>query len=386
MRNVPPEDVGLDPERLARLTAAVERDVAAERYDGAAVLVARRGAVALHEAVGFADRATGRRARVDDVFHLFSITKTLTAVSVLSRIERGQLALTTPVADVIPEFGNRGKQRINVFHLLTHTSGLPATPPPLPPDLFGSLEATVAAVCLQGVENRPGTVVYYSPLTAHAILAEMVRRVDGGRRRFRDILAEEIFGPLALTDTWLGARADLAARRVPIVMRDRRPGLFPPELMEGFNVVVTEEAELPAAGGLATATDIGRFAEALRRGGELDGARVLGPTILQLATTNQTGLRPNLLWNYAREMRGWDDFPAYIGLTFWLRGEGVFTAPFGTLASPGTFGHLGAGTTMYWVDPARELVFVCLTAGAMEESYSLERFQRLSDLVHAAVV
>lgn len=106
---------------------------------------------------------------------------------------------------------------------------------------------------------------------------------------------------------------------------------------------------------------------------------------MHIATTNQTGLRPNLLWNYAREMRGWDDFPAYIGLTFWLRGEGVFTAPFGTLASPGTFGHLGAGTTMFWVDPVRELTFVCLTAGAIEESSSMERFQRLSDLVHAAV-
>ena len=386
MPNASPAELGLDPERLARLTAAIDADVRHERYDGAAILVARRGVVALHEAIGFADRAAGRRARVDDVFHLFSITKTFTAVAVLSRIERGQLALTTPVADVIPEFGNRGKQRITVFHLLTHTCGLPAALPLIPLELFGDLGATVAAICEQGIENRPGTVVYYSPLTAHAILAEMVRRIDGGERRFRDILADEIFRPLAMRDSWLGARPDLAARRVPIVVRDHRPGLFPPELMEGFNSIVTEEAELPAAGGLATAADMGRFAEMLRRGGELDGARLLAPATLQLATTNQTGLQPNLLWSYAREMRGWDEFPAYIGLTFWLRGQGVFTAPFGTLASPRTFGHLGAGTTMYWVDPERELTFVCLTAGAIEESYSMERFQRLSDLVHASCV
>jgi len=83
---------------------------------------------------------------------------------------------------------------------------------------------------------------------------------------------------------------------------------------------------------------------------------------------------------------GWDDFPAYIGLTFWLRGEGVFPTPFGSLASPGTFGHCGASTTAYWVDPARELVFVLLTAGGLEETRSMERFQRLSDLVHTAVV
>ena len=385
MRTVSPAEVGLDPERLARLTAAIERDVAEKQYDGASVLVARRGGIALQAAVGFSDRGAGRHAKIDDVFHCFSITKTFTAALVLSRIERGELALTTPVADLIPEFGNRGKQRINVFHLLTHTSGLPTAPPPMPPETLCDLAATVAAICTQGIENRPGTVVYYSPLTAHAVLAEMVRRLDG-KRRFRDILVDEILGPLGLRDTCLGARADLASRRVPIAMPDRREGLFPPDALEAFNLFAQEEAEIPAAGLIATAGDIGRFAEALRRGGELEGARILGPTILQLATTNQTGLKPNLLWNYAREMRGWDDFPAYIGLTFWLRGEGVFTAPFGTLASPGTFGHLGAGTAMYWIDPARELIFVCLTAGAMEESYSMERFQRLSDLVHAAVV
>jgi CubicO group peptidase (beta-lactamase class C family) len=385
MRTVSPAEVGLDPERLARLTATIDRDVAERAYDGASILVARRGGIALQAAIGFADRGAGRQAKVDDVFHCFSITKTFTAALVLSRIERGELALTTRVADVIPEFGNRGKQRITVLHLLTHTSGLPVAPPPLPPESLGDLAATVAGICAQGIENRPGTAVYYSPLTAHAVLAEMVRRLDG-TRSFRAILQDEILGPLGLRDTCLGARAQLASRRVPIATPDRREGLFPPEALEGFNFFAYDGAEIPAAGLLSTTGDLGRFAEALRRGGELDGVRILGPTILQLATTNQTGLRPNLLWNYAREMRGWDEFPAYIGLTFWLRGEGIFTAPFGTLASPGTFGHLGAGTAMYWIDPSRELVFVCLTAGAMEESYSMERFQRLSDLVHAAVV
>ncbi|MBI3767168.1 MAG: beta-lactamase family protein [Deltaproteobacteria bacterium] len=386
MRTAPPADLGLDSQRLTRLAAAIDADVAREHYDGAVVLVARRGAIALHEAFGFADRGAGRRARRDDVFCLFSITKTLTAVAVLARIERGELALTTPVAEILPEFGNRGKQRITVFQLLTHTSGLPVALPPIPPELMGSLEPMVAAICEQVLEARPGTVVNYSPLTAHALLAEIVRRLDGGERRFRDIVADEILQPLGMTDTWLGARPDLAARRVPVVVRDRSPGLFSAEALESFNTLINDEAEVPGAGAYATAADLGRFAEALRCGGALDGARILAPTTLRLATTNHTGLCPNLLWSYARELRGWEDFPAFIGLTFWLRGEGVFTAPFGTLASPGTFGHLGAGTTMFWADPERELVFVCLTAGAIEETCSLERFQRLSDLVLASVV
>ncbi len=386
MRTAPPIDLGLDAQRLTRLTEAIDGDVARERYDGAVVLVARRGAVALHQAIGFADRAAKRPARRDDVFCLFSITKTLTAVTILGCVERGELALTTPVVEIIPEFGNRGKQHITVLQLLTHTSGIPTALPPIPPELMGNLDATVAAICEQVLEAQPGTVVSYSPLTAHALLAEIVRRLDGRARRFRDIVADEILRPLRMTDTWLGARADLTARRVPIVVRDRSPGLFPADALESFNVLVTDEAEIPAAGAFATAADLARFAEALRDGGALDGARILAPATLRLATTNHTGRRPNLLWSYARELRGWPEFPAFVGLTFWLRGEGVFPAPFGTLASPGTFGHLGAGSTMFWVDPERELVFVCLTTGAIEETRSVERFQRLSDLVLACVI
>ncbi len=106
MPTVLPAELGFDPERLARLTAAIDADVAQERIDGAVVLVARRGVVALHEAIGYADRAAGRRAKLDDVFCLFSITKTLTAVAVLSRVERGPLTLRPPVPDVNPAFGH----------------------------------------------------------------------------------------------------------------------------------------------------------------------------------------------------------------------------------------------------------------------------------------
>ena len=69
-----------------------------------------------------------------------------------------------------------------------------------------------------------------------------------------------------------------------------------------------------------------------------------------------------------------------------MRGTGIFPTYFGTLASPSTFGAVGAGSTLFWIDPERDITLVCLTAGALEESYSMERFQRLSDLVLSAVV
>ena len=382
-----PRDVGMDAGRLARGAAAIERDVTAERYDGAALLVARHGKVVLHDAFGFADRAAGRRARTDDVFCIFSVTKTLTTGTVLQCIDRGELALTTPVAEVIPEFGIKGKQFVTVAQLLTHSAGRSAgMPPTLPVELVGNLEATVAAICNQPVEGRPGVVVNYSAVTAHAVLAEIVRRLDGGQRRFRDVLHTELLEPLGMTDTSLGLRRDLAERRVPVVVRDRSPGLFDAELLEAFNALVGEDAEVPAGGAYSTVGDLFRWAEALRQGGSLGSARVLSPAIIALATANHTGTKPNNLWNYAREQRGWSDFPAYIGLSFFLRGTGIFPTHFGSTASPGTFGGIGAGSALFWVDPARDVTFVCLTSGLLEEANSFDRFQRLSDLVLASVV
>ena len=69
-----------------------------------------------------------------------------------------------------------------------------------------------------------------------------------------------------------------------------------------------------------------------------------------------------------------------------LRGEGIYHHFFGTLASPRTFGNFGAGSSLFWVDPEKDLTFVCLTSGVMEEAPNILRFQRLSDMAHAAAV
>lgn len=386
MTTTDPTDLGLDPDRLARLTETIAADVDAERYDGAVVLVARGGQVALHEAVGWADRAARRPAARDDVFSLFSVTKTLTTMTVLRRVDRGELALTTPVAEVLPEFGNRGKQRITIAQLLSHTAGLAAGLPPLPPERLGDLAAMVEAVCRQPLEMVPGTAVHYSPITAHAILAEVVRRLDGGGRRFRDVLDADVLKPLGMRDTALGLRPDLAPRKVPIVVRDRTPSVFEPDLLEAFNVLVGPETEIPAASAVSTVADLFRLAECLRREGELDGYRLVSPALLRLATGVQTGDRPNGFYAFACEQRGWDPFPANIGLSFFVRGTGIFPTYLGVTSSPRTFAGLGAGSAMFWVDPARDLTFVFLSAGLMEETRNLERCQRLSDLVQSAIV
>lgn len=375
---------GLDPARLERVKEVVAADIEAELYDGAVVLAARHGHVALHEAIGFAERAGGRAARTDDVFHLFSVTKTFTAVSILRCVDRGEIQLTTPVAAVIPEFAAKGKQRVTIAQLLSHTGGIPADLPFIMPNLLGDTEAVALAVSNQALHAKPGGIVCYSPIGAFAVLAEVVRRLDGGTRPFREILAAEIFTPLRMESTHLALRPDLAARRVPVVVRDRTPGIIPPEALESINVMQDDKFEMPGGGALGTAADLLRWAEMLRCGGELEGTRILSPSLLQFALSNQTGDKPNHIFDGMCEARGWEQFPAFLGLGFFLRGRGIFQMPFGLTASPDTFGGLGAGSTMFWVDPRRDIVFVCLTSGVIEDSRNFERLQKLSDLVLAA--
>jgi len=189
-----------------------------------------------------------------------------------------------------------------------------------------------------------------------------------------------------MKDTSLGYSRGREERRVPIVVRDQSPGLLPPPMLEAYNQLLGEGTEVPAIGVFSTAHDFHRFAEMLRRGGELDGVRLLSPLTLDLATKNYTGDKVNELYTFARESLGWQEAPAFLGLGFSLRGDGVFPHHFGALASPRTYGQFGAGSTVFWVDPARDVCFVGLTAGLQEESNSLLRWQRLSDITLSSII
>lgn len=384
---VNPKEHGFDPDRLLRVKKAIEDDTARGIYDGAEVIVARHGEIVMHDAVGYNDLANKRKARIGDVFFIMSITKQFTAVRILMEVEKGKFQLNTPIAEVIPEFGIKGKQNITVWHILTHTSGLNTEIPfTLPLDRLGSIEDVFSTMCNERVLYLPGTIITYNAITAYAIVAVMAQRLDEKNRPFRKMLADDIFIPLGMQNTALGLPERLQKNIVPIVVRDTTPGLFDPFLVESMNVLSTEETELPSGGAVSTAYDVFLFAEMLRRGGELNGQRIISPEMIRLATSNQTGTKPNHLWDYMCEMYGWPQVPAYLGLSFFLKGEGVFTTSLGINTSASTFGGIGAGSTLFWVDPERDLTFVFLSAGLMEEGKSYLRHQRLSDMVVAAVV
>ena len=379
----------LDAQRLEHLRWAIADDLERERYYGAVIAVARGGRIGLHAAVGFADAASRQPLAPDSVFSIFSVTKAITNVLVLRAIELGHFALTTRISDLIPEFSGGLRNQIEVQHLLTHTSGLPiifALEPKLPID---RLDVMVEAVCTKVEPAEPaGEHVAYSPLVNHVLLGEALRRTDPARRAYRTIVQEDLFTPLRMHDSAVGLRRDLRARHVAPDLRGNFPITHPAhDASLGPNGAFLEErAEMPWLGVVSTVPDMLRFAEMLRRGGELDGARILSPATLELATRNHTGDKPNELYKMRFQKRNWTVAPAYQGLGFALRGTALCHHLFGNLTSERTFGNHGAGSTLYWVDPEREVSFVCLTAGVMDSLENIERFQRLSDIAISAAL
>jgi CubicO group peptidase (beta-lactamase class C family) len=382
-----PKDVELDEGRLARLGAAIEEDLAGGRYLGANIIVARHGAIGFRGSFGVATAERIAPLREDAVFSIFSMTKAFTNLLVFRAIEHGCIAMTTRVSTLIPGFRGGLREALTVYHLLTHTSGLPPIFVPKPGMYIDRLDEVIAAICeVVHAEEEPGVKVNYSPMVAHALLGEMVRRVDPLRRTFRQIAAQELFDPLGMRDTWIGVRADLRSRKiVPFFLPTRAPMQHLGHSNLGENGAFEEEdAEMPWVGAVSTIDDMFLFAEMLRRGGELNGERVVSNAFLERAITNHTGDKPNELYKKLALARGWRPAPAYIGLGFSLRGDAIVEHQFGTLTSPGTFGNYGAGSMIYWIDPDRDLTFVAMTTGVMHECDNIERFQRLSDIAVSA--
>jgi CubicO group peptidase (beta-lactamase class C family) len=375
-------------DRLSHLKQVIGEDVAAGRYFGAVIHVARGGEFGLNAAIGYADGNRHRPLTTDSVFSIFSVTKAITNVLVLRFIELGRMALTTRISDIVGEFTGGLRNQITIQHLLTHTSGLPIVFAIKPDMYIDRLDEVVAAVCANiRPSEPPGERVAYSPLANHVLLGEALRRTDPQHRSYRDIVQQDLFSPLGMNDSSVGMRADLRSRHVVPDFRGNFPITHPGHSNLGPNGAFEEEhAEMPWVGVASTVPDMFRFAEMLRRRGEFDAVRVLAPATVELATRNWTGEKPNELYKSLYHQRGWPPAPAYMGLGFALRGSAHCHHLYGNFASPATFGNYGAGSALYWVDPERDITFVCLTAGVMDSLDNIERFQRLSDIATSAVL
>jgi CubicO group peptidase (beta-lactamase class C family) len=373
-------------ERLAALREAVEQDVDANLYWGAAIAVTHRGEVVLDFAAGHADAERTQELRTNTVFSIFSATKAFINVLILRSVELGRIALTTRMSEIIPEFAGAPRDRATIFHFLTHTTGMPGVWEVRPGMYIDDLDEMVEAVCrnIQG-SSEPGERCDYSPMANHVLLADVLRRIDPGKRPIAEILEEDLFIPLGMDDTRLGIKPHMRDRHAFPDLRGTVAAKHLSRTAPGDNgIFAAESNEAVWVGSASTTRDLTRFADMLRQGGELNGHRVLSPRMIRLARRNWTGELRNEIYRAVALRAGYPPPPAYLGLGFSVRGDALVRHQFGTLTSPETFGNYGAGSTVFWIDPELDLTFVGLSAGLLPQAQNIDRYQRLSDMAAAS--
>jgi CubicO group peptidase (beta-lactamase class C family) len=374
-------------ERLDKLRDVIFADIGRGDYFGAVLTVSRGGEIVFAQALGSQDAAGERPLNYDDVFSIFSVTKAFTNVLILRAIEEGRFALTTKVREVLPEFTGQPREDATFYHLLTHTAGMPGVWTPKEGIYLDRLdELFEASIANVHGEVPPGTRCDYSPLVNHVLMGTALVRTDPRGRNYQTLLHEDLFAPLGMKDTSMGLRPDLRSRHVRPDMRGTVPIKHLSRTIEGDHALFEDpDVEAPHVGCASTSGDLYRFTEMLRRGGELDGARILSPATIRLARRNHTGELPNQLYKRVAEAAGWIVPPANQGIGFQVRGTGVYHHLFGQLASPETFGNYGAGSTMFWVDPEADVSFALCSAGVMTQAANIERCGKLSDLALSAM-
>jgi CubicO group peptidase (beta-lactamase class C family) len=403
LQEVDPGEVGLDPKALDRLDQHFAQQVDAGRLPGYLVAVARGGRVAHLTTHGHRDLAAGLPVGTDTLWRIYSMTKPVTSVAALMLVEEGRLSLDDPVADHIPAFGNprvyvggsgAGTETrpaagpILVRHLMTHTAGLtfgfyhthPVDALYRAAGLESSvrpgsdLAETVDLYASLPLQFEPGTQWNYS--VASNVLGRVIEVVSG--QPLDAFFAERIFGPLGMTDAGFCVTDEQAGRLAEMYGERDGGGIEP---IPGLPLRGRPRFLSGSGGMVASAHDVHRFMELLRRRGELGGTRLLAPATVDLMTRNQLPGNADLR---AFGSHPAHDEPGNEGVGFGL-GVSVVIDPARTQAPSGlgTYGWSGVATTTFWVDPSRDLTVQFMTQVRPKSSHTT--FPDLKRLVHEAV-
>ncbi|MDE2580294.1 MAG: beta-lactamase family protein [Rhodospirillales bacterium] len=368
---VPPEEAGLSPAGLARLSDALQSRIDAGHIPGAVALIARRGRIGYLRAFGRRDPAAPDPMTDDAIFRIYSMTKPIVSTAAMMLWEEGRFLLSDPLAKYIPEFGavkladGRAPARaITIQDLLRHTSGLTYEFRGAGPvhQAYGAARIArrnqtnaeqAAALAALPLLHEPGTRWEYSRSTD--VLGRVVEVIAG--EPLDAVLSARVLAPLGMTDTGFF---------VPPSAEARLAGGFAKDPDTGADVLLLDVRESPrflsgGGGMVGTAADYARFLAMLLDRGSFAGQRLLGRKTLDLMTADHLGGRPA-----AEDLLA----PGHgFGLGFAVR-LAAGMAPF-----PGSVGSYfwgGAAGTAFWVDPAERMTAVLMIqAPGQREHYRL---------------
>jgi CubicO group peptidase (beta-lactamase class C family) len=356
---------GFSAERLQRLDAAIDEQIARQQLAGGVMAVLRDGKPVVFKAYGQRDVENAQPMRTDTIFRIASMTKALTSVAAMILYEEGRFLLKDPVSRYLPAFANlqvaradggteKPRRPLTIHDLLTHTAGMSYGPGPAKAaydaagmkdwylvghdETLAAWTDRLAALPLQG---QPGEAFIYGYATD--VLGRLVEVVSG--QPLDRFIKERITDPLRMPDT---------SFFLPPQKLDRLANVYG---LEGGQLKLMETPARSdfvngprkllsgGAGMLSTAGDYTRFLQMLLNKGELDGVRILAPKTVALMTADHLGSKSG------------GDADGF-GLGFWVN---VRTGGFKELGSEGAFGWGSAYFPQYTVDPRERLVILFMT-------------------------
>ncbi|MBV8350172.1 MAG: beta-lactamase family protein, partial [Mycolicibacterium sp.] len=290
----------IDPASVERIWQATRHWYQAGMHPAIQLCLRHNGRVVLNRAIGHGwgnaptdpFNAEKVAATTETPFCVYSAAKAITATVVHMLVERKYFSLDDRVCDYLPTYTSHGKDRTTIRHVMTHSAGVPFPTGPRP-DLRRMDDSEYAREKLGELKPlyRPGLMHLYHALTWGPLVREIVSAATG--KNIRDILAAEILDPLGFRWTNYG----VAAQDVPLVAPSHATGKpLPAPIAAAFRTAVGGTLHqiipfsntsqfltgvVPSSNTVSTAYELSRFAEILRRGGELDGVRILQPETLR---------------------------------------------------------------------------------------------------------
>ena len=387
----PPRSAGMTKASVDRIWRAAVDLYRSGVHPALQLCVRRNGHVVIDRAIGHA-RGNGPQdppdaekvpVTTDTPFCVYSTSKGVTAMVIHLLHERGALSIEDRVADHVPEYAEHGKGDITIAHVLAHRAGVAKLPRDVL-DLENLAERELLVKALSGVKpsSKPGRLLAYHAVSGGFILGEIVERVTG--RTIRDVLAEEILDPLGFRWGNYGVRPeDVSEVGLSYVTG---PRLLPPLSTLVTRVLGQPLARVidisndprfltgivPSANVVTSANELSRFFEIFRRGGELDGVRVMEVETLRRALTEQSHLEIDFSLG----------FPTRFSYGLMLGAQRV--SLYG-LDTQHAFGHLGLINIMGWADPERGLSAGLVTSGKAILYPELPRFYGVMQTIASEV-
>ena len=402
---------GVDSRRLAVLENSLDQYVEDGRLAGGVLYVSRHGETVLHKAFGWQDREGSIPMNTRSLHRIASQTKAFTSVAIMLLQERGALLISDPLSKYFPEWrdvkvavadsdadlGYRleaATRPITIRDLLTHIAGINygrgvAQAAWQEADIFGwyfagdreSMRDKVRRMATLPQAAHPGSEFVYGYNTD--ILGALVEHLSG--QTLGAFLRQQLFAPLRMRDTYFFVPPEQQARlstvyamtkdglqRQPMAdIATANPGNFyfgQGHYLQGQ--IGGPRSYSGGAGAVSTAADYARFLEMLRRGGELDGVRILGRKTVELMTANH--LSRDIA--YSRPGSGF-------GLGFNVL---LDVGQAGQLGSAGSYGWGGAYHSTYWVDPREGLVVSYVTQ--LIPATGLDDHAKIRSLLYQALV